>query len=33
MCLGHGENGAVRYVREEVVFFEKNRKIKMTPDR
>lgn len=33
MCLGHGKNGAVRYVREEVILFEKNRRIKMTPDR
>jgi len=33
MCLGHGNNGAVRYVREEVILFEKNRRSQMTPDR
>ena len=33
MCLGDGKNGAVRYVRDEVVLFEKNRRIKMIPDR
>lgn len=33
MCLGHGKNGAIRYLRDEVILFEKKRMIQMSPDK
>ena len=31
ICLGDGENGMVRYMREEVIAYEANRRIVMQP--